>query len=141
MTTLTYPQMAQRLGVGYCRGMLPTGHYCRAGDHRLNGFVRDGTVHLAEPDRVDRRDALVFLRLAAQALDPTMNDDVPWRRTYRLYRGVRDAAARFHMVYPPRHWTADKAFVLAGVAGLSNSVPMRKQAYDWARRTGRSVDG
>ena len=137
MARLTYPGMAERLGIGYCRGMLPSGHYCRAGDHHLNGFVTDGTVHLAEPSTVDRRDALVFLRLAAQVLDPTINDDIPWRRTYRLYRGVQDAALRFHMSYPPRHWAADKAFVLAGVAGLSNEVPMRKQAYDWSRRTGR----
>ena len=137
MPPLTYPGMAERLGIGYCWGMLPSGHYCRAGDHRLNGFAKDGTVHLAEPSSVDRRDAFVFLRLAAQVLDPTVNDDIPWRRQYRLYRGVQAAASLFHMRYPPRYWSADKAFVLAGVAGLSNEVPMRKQAYDWARRTGR----
>jgi len=134
---LTYPRMAERLGIKHCWGMLPTGHYCHAGDHRLNGFVTTNTVHLAEPSSVDRRDAFVFLRLAAQVLDPTVNDDIPWRRQYRLYRGVQAAASLFHMRYPPRYWSADKAFVLAGVAGLSNEVPMRKQAYDWARRTGR----
>lgn len=137
MTALTYKGMALTLGLEYCRGITPWGQYCHAGNHRLQGFVTPGVVHLAEPSTVDRRDALVFLRLAAQVLDPTINDDIPWRRTYRLYRGVQDAALRFHMSYPPRHWLADKAFVLAGVAGLPNSVPMRKQAYDWARRTGR----
>ena len=137
MPPLTYPRMAERLGIKHCWGMLPTGHYCHAGDHRLNGFVTTNTVHLAEPSSVDRRDAFVFLRLAAQVLDPTVNDDILWRRQYRLYRGVQAAASLFHMRYPPRYWSADKAFVLAGVAGLSNEVPMRKQAYDWARRTGR----
>jgi hypothetical protein len=137
VTSLTFPQMAERLGVGYCRGILPTGHYCRAGEHGLNGFTLDGVVHLAEPPRVDRWDAFVFLRLAAQALDPTINADIPWRRVYRLYRGVQAAAGQFHMSYPPRYWRADKAFVLAGVAGLSNDVPLRKQAFNWARRTGR----
>jgi len=134
---LTYPEMAERLGVKYCRGMLPTGHYCHAGEHRLNGFVTTSTVHLTEPSSIDRRDALVFLRLAAQVLEPSINDDIPWRRVYRLYRAIQAAASLFHMRYPPRYWSADKAFVLAGVAGLSNEVPMRKQAYNWARRTGR----
>lgn len=141
MGRLTYRGMAEHLGVEYCGGLRPTGHYCHAGNHKLNGFVTPGTVHLAEPALVDRRDAFLFLRLAAQALDPSINDDIPWRRTFRLYRAIRDAAARFHIRFQPRYWSFDKAFVLAGVAGLTNEVPMRRQAYNWARRTGRGGNG
>jgi hypothetical protein len=139
MAALTYREMAEVLGVSHCGGITAQGSYCRLGDHHLAGFTTEGTVHLHEPTRVDRRDALAFFKLAAGVLDPTLNDDVPWRRVYRRYVAVQNAAARFHMRYEPRHWKADKAFVLAGTAGLSNEVPLRKQAYDWARRTGRST--
>lgn len=134
MTALTFQQMAGRLDVPWCGGLMPSGFYCRA-DHRDVGSISDGIVHLAEPTLVDRRDALAFLRLAVQVLDPTINDDIPWRRVYRLYRGVWHAADVFHLRFAGRrYWGADKAFVLAGVAGLSNDVPMRRQAFDWARR-------
>lgn len=137
MSRLTYREMAETLGISYCRGVQPGGQYCQAGDHRQQGFATPGEVHLREPVKVDRRDALTFLKLAAVALDPTINDDIPWRRVFRRYRAVQDAAARFHMRFHRRNWDTDKAFVLAGTAGLSNEVPMRKQAFDWARRTGR----
>lgn len=131
---LTYPGMARTLGVHYCGGILSTGAYCPIGEHRFTGFATPGEVHLREPVRVDRRDALAFLKLAAVALEPDIDEDVPWRRVFRRYRGVRAGAARLYMRYPARYWNADKAFVLAGTAGLSNEVPMRKQAFDWARR-------
>ena len=130
---LSYPTMAVELGVAHCRGITPTGHYCGEGDHKV-GFARPGIVHLNEPERIDRRDTLAFLKLAVVALDPSIDDDVPWRRVYRRYAATAEAASRFHLRFPVRHWRADKAFVLASVAALSNEVPLRKPAFDWARR-------
>jgi hypothetical protein len=88
------------------------------------------------PERpVTKADTLTFLKVAAIELDPTINDEpVAWRRTYRLCRLARESGERIDIRLPARLWSADRAFVLAGVAGLPNSVPLRKQAFDWARR-------
>lgn len=84
---------------------------------------------------VAKADTLAFLKVAAVELDPTINDEpVAWRRTYRLCRLARESGEKLAIRLPASYWSADKASVLAGVAGLPNNVPMRKQAFDWARR-------
>jgi hypothetical protein len=129
----TYQSMARDLGLGYCRGINERGQYCHL-EHRLNGSVADDVVHFADRP-VTRADTFAFLKLAAQVIDPTLRDEaVPWRRVYRMNRLVRDLAHRLHVRLPAHSSRMDRAFVLAGVAGLSNEVPLRKQAFDWARR-------
>jgi len=88
------------------------------------------------PDRpVTKADTFAFLKVAAVELDPSINDElVPWRRTYRLCRLARESGEKLGIRLPASYWRIDRASVLAGVAGLPNSVPMRRQAFDWARR-------
>ena len=131
---MSWGTMATGLRLSWCRGIRPTGHYCPEG-HDLSGTTTpDGVIHFADRPHT-RANTLAFLRLAARLIDPTLDaEDVPWRRVYRHYLLVRECARELHIpnpAYPARH---DRAFVLAGVAGVSDSVPLRKRAYDWARR-------
>ena len=126
----SYDELAQVLGLTQCRGILPTGHYCHE-EHRFEGSAKGGFVHFADRP-FTQRNTLDFLRLAITAMDPPLADDLPWRRVYRRHIQLRRLASRFGVHYVPSG--IDRAFVLAGVAGLSNEVPMRKQAFDWARR-------
>ena len=41
---MSYSQMAEQLGLTYCRGITPIGHYCQLGDHKV-GFVVGDTIH------------------------------------------------------------------------------------------------
>jgi hypothetical protein len=85
--------------------------------------------------RVTRGGLARFLGLAATALDPTINDEPPWRRVYRRNVASRDVAHRLHVRMPGReHYDFDRSFVLASIASIPNSEPLRKQAFDWARR-------
>lgn len=130
---MSYERMAQQLGIEWCGGIRPTGHTCYE-EHRLNGSVKGRTVHFADRP-VTALSTIVFLKLAAQVIDPTLADETaPWRRVYRAHLIVRACSRRLHVRLPARYFGADRAFVLAGVAGLPNSVPMRRQAFDWARR-------
>jgi hypothetical protein len=133
MARLTsYEGMAAALGVPFCGGILRTGRYCHL-EHRHQGAVADGTVHLsARP--ITRADTTNFLKLAARALDPSLDEDeYLWRRVYRRARAANALGRTLHFT-PGRAWRNEKAFVLASVAGLSNDIPLRKQAFDWARR-------
>lgn len=138
----TYEQMAASLDILWCPGTV--GSYPCPMEHRLNGLVTNprgpgdelgpGTIHWTNRPAT-KADTLAFLKLCAMALDPTINEEsVPWRRVYRLDKLARDTGRRLHIKLPARLWSSDKAFVLAGVAGLTNEVPGRKQAFDWARR-------
>ncbi|MEY2668628.1 MAG: hypothetical protein RJA59_1266 [Pseudomonadota bacterium] len=122
----TYEQMARDLGLDYC-------DRCRIFDHQ-SGEAQVGIVHLNDA-RFSWPGAKRFLRLCAIALDPTLREEEPfWLYLYRLNIAARDVGVRVHLKVPRRYFRLDRMFVLAGVAGLSNEVPMRKQAFDWARR-------
>lgn len=129
---MTYGEMAAALGVTLCRGRLATGHYCGQ-EHKGPGSVTDNTVHFRR-ERVSSVSTYAFLRLVARAKDPSIDQDVPWRRVYRLNMAARQHARIAGVRIPVRTTMADRAFVLASVATVSNDVPMRRQAYDWARR-------
>jgi hypothetical protein len=133
---MMYAEMADVLGLDYCRGRTVVGNLCALGDHR-EGFTEPGVVHFI--DRYTRSDVHTFLNLAAIAAVPDLVEDAPWRRVFRRGRLAREFAVQFGIRSPARLWSADKAFVLAGVAGLSNEVPWRKEAFDWARRPRRST--
>ena len=77
-----------------------------------------------------------FLLLCARASDPSLNaTDVPvWFMVYRANMAAREIGHRLHIRVPSHYHRLDKAVVLAGTAGLSNAIPLRKGAYDWARR-------
>jgi hypothetical protein len=122
----TYAAMAGDLGLDLCDD-------CRLYDH-VFGEAEPGRVHLLDV-RFSWPGAKRFLKLCALALDPALRDVEPfWLYLYRLNMASRDAGQRLHLRVPSRYMKLDRMFVLAGVAGLSNEVPMRKQAYDWARR-------
>ena len=124
----TYEEMALALGLAYCRDS-------RCGrDHSL-GAADPGVVHFGDV-RFSWPGAKRFLKLCALALDPTLRDrDAPaWLYVYRVNIAAREVGRRLGIRVPSRFLKTDRWVVMAGVAGLSNEVPMRKQAYDWARR-------
>lgn len=127
----TVASIARDLGVPYCHG-IRKGFRCHE-DHDLNGSIVDGVIHLRDRT-VTRQNIASVLKLAARAQDPTLADDVPWRRVYRTSVVVRALAAQLRFRVPRESFAADRAFVLASVAGMPNAVPLRKQAFDWARR-------
>jgi len=100
-----------------------------------NGRVTGQTIHF--PGRsINRVDNKRFLKLATIALDPTLADpnETLWRNIYRTSVAMRGVARTLHIRIPRSDMSLSRAVVLAGVAGLTNDVPLRKQAYDWARR-------
>ena len=124
--------MAAELGIEYCGGINKRGSYCHAGDHRT-GFVVDEVIHFADRP-VTKASTYTFLKLVARPRVPDADVMEPWRRVYAIDYWARLAGETLRIRLPAKYWAADKAFVLAGVAGLSNKVPTRKQAFDWARR-------
>lgn len=127
-TKRSYAEMAEVLGIRWCPG-IEGGHHCQ----RMGG-ITEGTVHLAER-RPSLENTSLFLTLAARVLDPSLDEEaVMWRRSYRLALARRGLARRVHVRLPRRIFDFERTYVLAGVAGLTNDVPLRKQAFDWARR-------
>lgn len=127
----TYAAMAAALGLEYCFGMERWGGYCHL-DHRI-GASTPGKVHLADTNP-NWAGIFTFLKLAAAAKEPSINDDAPWVRVYRQNMLARSLGHQINIRVPSRILRRDRAFVKASVAGLPNSTPLRKEAYDWARR-------
>lgn len=127
----TAANIAHTLNIPYCGGIYK-GFRCYE-EHKLNGSVTNGIMHL-EDRLVNRYTIASVLKLAARAQDPTLADDVPWRRVYRTSVAVQALAATARVRYSRESFKADRAFVLANVAGMPNEVPLRRQAFDWARR-------
>jgi hypothetical protein len=137
---VNYDEMAEALGVTRCRGRTPSGHRCHE-QHDKEGSITDDIIHFSERP-YQRPDTLAFLKLVARSQEPSIDADEPWRRVYRLNLKVRFLARFLHIRNPAGPARADRAFVLAGVAPLSNDVPLRKQAFDWARSSPkRKEDG
>jgi hypothetical protein len=126
MSRRPYDEMARELGLDLCRG-------CPDYDH-AGGEAGAGRVHydaLTSSWPATKR----FLKLCAYARDPALRDTGPlWAHVYLTNMASREIGRRLGIRVPSRYLTLDRIVVLAGVAGLSNDVPMRKQAYDWARR-------
>jgi len=128
----TFQQIATELEVPYCGGVRK-GFYCHE-QHDLAGSVVDGTIHMRDHKSGRPSAQVAFLKMVARARDPSLDTDIPWRRVYRTDAAVYELARRIHIRPPKKVFDFDRAFVRAGVAGLSNDIPMRKQAYDWSRR-------
>lgn len=132
-----YGEMIRELGLVPCHGILPSGHYCsfNPSDHYM-GRTAAGIVHFTDDEATDMVRVQGFLKLCATAFDPTLIDTGQplWRRIYRHNVAARDIGRRLHRRIPKRHTKFDRSIVKAGVAGVPNSVPLRRQAYDWARQ-------
>ena len=129
----SYPALAGELGLECCSGVRRTGFYCRGFDHRA-GSAEAGCIHLVDI-RVTKPGLARFLKLAAIAQDPDLNEEVPWRRVYLLYVRSRQLAGRLRVRMPPKEvYAHDRAFVRAGTAGMPNNVALRREAFNWARR-------
>jgi len=89
---------------------------------------------MADEPPIRRLDPLT--RLCALALDPSpfLAADPAWKNQYRIAMAFRDVAARLHLRVPRRYLKLERAVVLAGVAALSNDIPLCKVAHDRARR-------
>jgi hypothetical protein len=127
-TNHSYDEMAKTLRVLWCGG------YFDGTRHGPLGVISNGIIHI--DDRPPSLGATVmFLTLAARLIDPTLDEEtVLWRRAHRLALAKRDLARKVHVRLPRSVFDFERAYVLAGVAGLTNEVPGRKRAYDWARR-------
>jgi hypothetical protein len=99
------------------------------------GRTTGTTIHFLDKN-INRADNRRFLKLAAFGLDPTLTDprEPLWRHIYRTSVAMRGVARTLHIRIPRSDMSLSRAVVLAGVAGLTNEVPLRKQAFDWARR-------
>jgi len=135
-TQHSYADMAATLGITWCPGMEPNGSYCPKAHGSSVGDISPGTVHLRDRQPgPSLQTTVTFLTLAARVLDPSLDMEYAmWRRTYRLVLAQRDLARRVHVRLPRRVFDFERAYVLAGTVGISNDVPLRKQAFDWARR-------
>ena len=129
-----YGALAEMLHVEHCRGMRRDGTYCHAQVSHASGEVTDdGVIHWADR-RMEWPGLVRFLKLVAISRDPTLAKEVPWRRVYRLNMALKEVEQEAHTRIPARYLRADRAFVKASVASLSNDVPLRKEAFDWSRR-------
>lgn len=138
--TRTYGPLIRELGLTPCHGILPTGHYCDFGSiEHLTGKVEGEIIHFRD-DPVPNgpvgnwRQMKEFLILCARARDPSLDEKTYWRRIYRTAMAARDVGNRVRVRVPRRFFKMDRLTVLAGVAGLTSEEPLRKQAFDWARR-------
>jgi len=129
-----YGALAKTLDVEWCRGIRSDGTYCHANSNHSMGDVTDGgVVHWADR-RMEWPGLVRFLKLVVISRDPTLAKEVPWRRIYRLNMALKEVEREAHTRVPARYLRADRAFVRASVASLSNDVPMRREAFDWSRR-------
>jgi hypothetical protein len=124
----SFAEMAEAMGIRHCRGIDPSGHYCHE-EHRDGGTATDGVVHLVETATRRR-----FLYLAAVASEPDLATEPAWRRVYRIAMFQRHWASEFGVRIPVAIRRRDKAFVLASLVDVPASEPLRKEAFDWARR-------
>jgi hypothetical protein len=127
--TRSYTDLTLSLGLMPCRAC-DLGIAIHAG-----GRTTGTTIHFLDKN-INRIDNKRYLKLAAMALDPTLTDprEPLWRHIYRTSIAMRGVARTLHILNPRSDMALSRAVVLAGVAGLTNEVPLRKQAYDWARR-------
>jgi hypothetical protein len=137
--TRTYGSLIRDLGLTPCHGIGPTGHYCglTRDQHIMGGVDRSDTtvIHWLDVPLGKWPDVKRFLVVCARALDPTLMDNDPvWRQVYRGNVAARAVGRRLGIRVPARYLKFDRMVVLSGVAGLSNDVPFRKQAFDWSRR-------
>lgn len=130
MRPRSYRELVTSLGLEYCRGIL-RGSYCHR-DHRV-GSAEPGVVHY-DDHRVTWPGLVRVLKLCVMAGDQTLQQEPPWRRVYLINQQVNGLAARSHLRIPARYREFDRAFVRAGVANISNDTPLRREAFDWARR-------
>ena len=132
-TRYSYAEIAETLGIEWCPGVV-NGSFCPKAHGSTIGDISPGTVHFGDR-RPTLQTTVTFLTLAARVLDPSIDMEYAmWRRAYRLAIARRELARRCHIRLPRKVFDFERAYVLAGTAGMSNDVPLRKQAYDWARR-------
>lgn len=127
--TRSYTDLTLSLGLMPCRS-------CDLGIAiHAKGRTTGTTIHFLDKN-INRADNKRFLKLATMALDPTLTDrrEPLWRHIYRTSIAMRDVARALHILIPRSDMALSRAVVLAGVAGLTNDVPLREQAYNWARR-------
>lgn len=133
----TYGELVNELGLEYCRGIDKNGFYCgfNSEDHVI-GRHEPGKVHFTDKP-VTWPGVHRALKLAALAQTPAIDEQPTWRRVYMLNVAARTLGNSVHVRVPARHIRFDRRFVLAGVAGIPNTVTMRRDAFNWARKDAR----
>lgn len=127
-----YASIVTRAGLEHCRG-IRNGFYCHEGDHD-EGFWTPGVVHISDK-RWSWTTAHRIVKLAALAADPTLDTVKPhWRRRWLINLRARDIGAKAHVKVPAKYIAYDRAYVLAAVRDIPNTIEDRKRAFDWARR-------
>lgn len=124
-------QVAAAINVEWCRGILPSGHYC-AGNHR-KGFVLDGVVHMSER-RLTREAIRRFLVMAAEVLlAEELRDAPPWESLYRRCELAETLAREVIRIrIPSRSWALDRWTVRAQLPSVHTDNPIRAAAKAWS---------
>lgn len=126
--SLSYPLVALELGIRLC-----TGEPCDQRDHEAGAWSWD-VVHWRDR-RVTKSGLYRFLRLAALALNPGLDQDpVAWRRTYLVHRVIDQYAKHLKVVIPRELTTLERRRVKGQLAVVPTNAPLRQRAMLWARR-------
>ena len=125
----TFSEIAERLDIARCRGILPSGHRCHL-DHR-RGVVSDGMVHWADRGRVERAGVRRFLKLSAFLL---IDDDRPWARIWLAQRYINNWASQIGMTFPSSLTDDDRLEVRAMLINVPTDTPGRQEAMAWAQQ-------
>lgn len=132
----TYASIAESLGVQLCQGdgaVYPDEQQWTGPDHE-RGAWNGGVVHWRER-RVTPAGLYRFLKLAAFALDePHIRDVLDWRRTYLVHQAINRLAHKARVRVPAELSTLERRRVKAMLIHVPRSTPLRKEAFQWARR-------
>lgn len=126
-----YEDMARRLGYDYCRGILPSGHYCPL-DHDKGTVTNDGvtgTVHWSERPRTPPKIRHFLLLLATERVTGLSG----WRQSWGRIIWVNDAMRLLHIRLPRSTW-AHEAATLYAQATAADPSKSRDEALVWARQ-------
>lgn len=134
---MTFPDVAAQLGVTICG----PNDLCRQSqiDHDRGEYsLTLGMVHWRER-RMTKAGLYRFLRLVALAKHPDMTRTITgvrptWQRTYLIHRQVNVYARMLHVRIPFDLTREARARVKSSVLDVPRRTPLRREAFQWARR-------
>ena len=124
----SYEEMARRLGYTYCRGVLPSGHYCPE-DHK-NGTVEVSVIHWHERPRTPPKIRRFLLLVASREVT---DYPVGWQRSWATIVWINLAMRELRIRLPKSTW-AHEAATLYAQATAAEPSGVRDDALVWARQ-------
>lgn len=125
----TYRNLAKQLGLALCPD--EDGAFIPA--CQWPGWS-PGLIHW-EGGRVTTAGLYRFLLTAAVALDEKLVEVQPeWRRIYLLHQAASRLARQLRVRVPFEQSLLERRRVKALLVGVPSHIPLRKEAFQWARR-------